>query len=90
MPVVFGLPITSEVLAPSSVISPPVLGEETYGAHAMVAIGSLDGKILVRNSWGTEWGEGGYALMDAKWFSDGWTYDMWVPSGGVEIRVEPR
>lgn len=86
MPVVFALPITSQIMNPSAIVVPPTPGEATYGAHSMVAVGSVQDGIVVRNSWGKRWGDGGYAILDRRWFSDNWTYDMWVPSGWTEMK----
>jgi len=44
---------------------PPSEGESIAGFHAIVLIGYDDNKkaLELRNSWGEDWGEGGYAWM---------------------------
>jgi C1A family cysteine protease len=48
----------------------PQRGEEIQGGHAVVAVGYDDSKqaFLVRNSWGKEWGQGGYFWMPYEYF----------------------
>ena len=33
----------------------------TYGGHAVALVGYTEATIIVRNSWGTSWGDGGFA-----------------------------
>ena len=60
------------------------------GGHAVVAVGyddhriieNADGKksqgaILIRNSWGTEWGAGGYGWLPYDYIIAGLTADWW-------------
>jgi len=44
---------------------PPSWGESIAGFHAVVLVGYDDNKkaLELRNSWGEDWGEGGYAWM---------------------------
>ncbi len=59
----------------------PKRGEEDLGSHAMLCVGysDKDQVFLVRNSWGTEWGDRGYAyfpygyLTNTAWTDDAWT-----------------
>lgn len=48
----------------------PMRGEEIQGGHAVTAVGYDDSKqaFLVRNSWGKEWGQGGYFWMPYEYF----------------------
>lgn len=61
---------------PEGVIAMPSAGSRPYGGHAVLLVGYQDGEgeggglFLVRNSWGTDWGEQGhgrlpYAYVDA-------------------------
>lgn len=47
------------------VIASPAPGDRLEGRHAVVAVGYDDSRqqLFVRNSWGTGWGDGGYARM---------------------------
>lgn len=48
----------------------PFRGEEIAGGHAVVAVGYDDEKqaFLIRNSWGTDWGQKGYFWMPYEFF----------------------
>ncbi len=70
-------------------------GRESHGGHAMLCVGYSDADevFIVRNSWGTTWGDGGYCyipyryLMNPKYnFGDSWiikNVDL-VPAEGDE------
>lgn len=61
---------------------PNIMEEECWGGHATLAVGFDDARqvLILRNSWGTEWGDQGYFYMPYKFFdmdlglvADGWT-----------------
>jgi C1A family cysteine protease len=55
------------------------------GGHAVVAVGYDDtkkigpdrGALLIRNSWGTEWGENGYGYLPYSYVLKGVAVDFW-------------
>jgi C1A family cysteine protease len=67
-------------------------GERVVGGHAVVAVGYNDklkipnlisgaettGAFLVRNSWGTSWGQGGYGWLPYKYVESGMASDWWI------------
>lgn len=57
----------------------------TIGGHAMVIVGYVGGKFLVKNSWGPDWGDGGYALFSPEYIAWDETWDLWVPTMGTEF-----
>ena len=68
-----------------------VIGKESdpKGMHAMVIVGYVDGKMIVENSWGTDFGENGFAYVDPAVFSDlSRTKDCWVIVDGSEAWYE--
>lgn len=68
-PVSFGTLVTKRFLNCDSgePIDKPSSGEETLGGHALLIIGykqDVDGVLFeVLNSWGTDWGQGGFCWM---------------------------
>ncbi|WGS53776.1 C1 family peptidase [Paraburkholderia sp. D15] len=68
-PFVFGFTcyesIESAGVAHSGVLSLPRKSEHVVGGHAALAVGYDDASATfeVRNSWGTDWGDGGYFSM---------------------------
>ena len=70
----------------------PARGEKILGGHAVAAIGYDDkmkitdagsrktettGALLIRNSWGTGWGEGGYGWLPYDYILKGLAEDFW-------------
>ena len=70
----------------------PTAGEKIVGGHAIVAVGYDDkfkikntnpggtettGALLIRNSWGTDWGVGGYGWLPYEYVLRGLAVDWW-------------
>jgi len=71
----------------------PTEGEKVEGGHAVMAVGFDDkmkiankggaeaettGALLVRNSWGTDWGEGGYCWLPYEYVLAELAIDWWT------------
>jgi C1A family cysteine protease len=70
----------------------PFVGDQTVGGHAVVAVGYDDnmkikhtavvaptykGAFLIRNSWGTNWGDSGYGWLPYEYVLRGLAVDWW-------------
>lgn len=63
----------------------PQHGDSFEGGHAVVTvgyddnhkIGSEKGALLIRNSWGTDWGEHGYGWLPYAYVRNGLAVDFW-------------
>lgn len=75
-PVVFGFTVyesfESDSVAQTGLVPMPTAGEQVLGGHAVVAVGydSSTGRITVRNSWGSSWGDKGYCYFPEAYLSN--------------------
>ena len=84
-PFVFGFAVydsfESEEVAKTGVLNMPQDGEGYLGGHAVCAVGydEASKRLIVRNSWGTGWGQKGYFTMPYDYVADrDLSDDFWV------------
>jgi C1A family cysteine protease len=97
-PSIFGFPVFSSLSGEQDIPFPTVF-DFLRGGQAAIAIGyddarlirSTRGALLIRNSWGTGWGDGGYgwlpdACVKEELAADFWTFlkPEWLDSGEFE------
>jgi C1A family cysteine protease len=77
----------SPKVAKTGIVSFPKKGEQCIGGHAVMALGYNDstGRFIVRNSWGTDWGQKGYFELPYSFFSKGLADDFWTIRRGSNI-----
>ena len=94
LPSMFGFTVFSSIEQAGSTgkIPFPCRGERVLGGHAIVAVGFDDamkirnsicgkettGALLIRNSWGTGWGDGGYGWLPYDYILRGMARDWWT------------
>ena len=75
-PFVFGFTVyesfESQEVAQTGIVNLPKPNEQVLGGHAVVAVGYGDSqqRFIVRNSWGTSWGQKGYFTIPYQYLSD--------------------
>jgi C1A family cysteine protease len=84
-PFVFGFTVyesfESSQVAASGEVPLPAPGESVLGGHAVLAVGYDDTtqRFVVRNSWGTGWGQKGYCTMPYAYLTNrGLASDFWT------------
>lgn len=90
LPSMFGFTCYSSLDGPDAdkgLIPFPTSGEKIVGGHAVVVVGYDDGvqcknaskgALLIRNSWGTSWGQHGYGYLPYDYVRKGLAEDFWV------------
>jgi C1A family cysteine protease len=70
----------SATVAKTGVVPMPKSNEQNLGGHAVEFVGYEDAKkrLIVRNSWGTAWGDKGYFYMPYDFITQGFAFDFWV------------
>lgn len=84
-PFVFGFTVytafESATVAKTGQLNLPKSGEKSLGGHAVCAVGYDDAtqRVLVRNSWGADWGQEGYFTMPYAYISNtNLADDLWT------------
>jgi C1A family cysteine protease len=84
-PFVFGFSVyegfESDTVAKTGQLNLPKPGEKNVGGHAVCAVGYDDAaqRVLVRNSWGADWGMDGYFTMPYDYISNtNLADDLWT------------
>jgi C1A family cysteine protease len=87
LPAMFGFSVYTSMpaIGENGDIPYPRRGDGLEGGHAVVAVGYDDdkkidgntGALLIRNSWGKEWGEKGYGWLPYKYVLNGLADDFW-------------
>jgi len=89
VPSIFGFTVYQSIRSAISGNIPfPATSEKVLGGHAIAAFGYDDDKVidgpkptkgalLIRNSWGEEWGEKGYGWLPYEYVLQGLALDFW-------------
>lgn len=84
-PFVFGFTVyesfESGAVARTGILNMPKTSERAIGGHAVCAVGYDDvaQRFIVRNSWGSTWGKGGYFTMPYAYLADrNLSEDFWT------------
>jgi C1A family cysteine protease len=91
-PFVFGFSVydsfESQQVAKTGVVDIPKKGEKMLGGHAILAVGYDDAakRLIIRNSWGPNWGMKGYFTMPYGYVTDrNLSDDFWTIRRGENI-----
>jgi C1A family cysteine protease len=91
-PFVFGFSVyesfESSEVAKTGIAPMPKPDERVLGGHAVLAVGydEKESRFLVRNSWGTRWGQAGYFTMPFAYLEDrNLSDDFWTVRRGENI-----
>jgi C1A family cysteine protease len=83
-PFVFGFTVyegfESADVAKTGIVNMPTAKEKALGGHAVMAVGydKINRRILVRNSWGDQWGQKGYFTLPFDYLTRKLSDDFWT------------
>ena len=77
LPCIFGFTVYDN-LGDGPLIPMPLSTSRVVGGHAVVAVGYDPNGIIIRNSWGTAWGDAGYGTLPNDYILSGLTADWWT------------
>lgn len=84
-PVVFGVMVDDAFMntPKDGVVAMPKSPRTAAGGHAMLIVGydNTTSTFIVRNSWGTSWGDKGYCYMPYDYIDSAYGDDFWVATG---------
>lgn len=80
-PVVLGICVYDSFVNNTYTPLPDKQKESLLGGHALLAVGYDDKHVIVRNSWGPEFGDQGYCYMPYAYFVPDLVFDMWTFRG---------
>lgn len=84
VPVLFGFTVYENLesgeAARTGMAQMPLPNEAALGGHAVLAVGYDNAKqlLIVRNSWGSDWGDKGYFYMPYAYVTTGIAQDFWT------------
>ena len=65
--------------------NPDFVGQKMQGGHAVCVAGYLKDRFIIRNSWSTQWGEGGYCFYPFNTFGMHW--EIWT---AIDAQSDPK
>lgn len=77
----FAVPETiDDITARKNTLALPTRKTKMVGGHAVLAVGYTPTSVIVRNSWGKDWGDAGHFKLPFSWWRDyrGLVDDQWV------------
>ena len=82
-PIIFGMDVygsfESEEVKRTGIVSLPAPKEDLLGGHCMLIVGYTKDNFIVKNSWGTEWGDKGYCYIPFEYLtSPKLADDFWI------------
>jgi len=86
-PVVFGTLVGQtwfdyEANSPALAVTTP---DNSKGSHAICIVGYVDGKFIIENSWGVDWGDNGYGWLQPEVIASDYSQDFWTIVDGSEV-----